>query len=605
MILQRLYELARREGLLDDVAFERQPVPYIVKLNKDGTYLGVAEYRGEKVLKAKKGKEEKRVPDAGMERSCPQPHGNIANRGFARYFVDTLPRVLPVAVEEKDREKFAASRETFWRQVEHAAGETNDPALLAVRGFGRQLGEDEALRQQVLGDLAKNKFALNDRCSFAWGPHFGETILEASAVREWYARFFQAYRETLQGRGPRGFCQVTGKVGPVPTTHAARLSGIPGGLSTGVSLISYDKQAFASYGLEGTENAAVGYEAADGYLRALQALIDQGLKQSSVSRLFTAGVLVLFWTREPARGEIMCVEEPKPGEVESLLKAAFGADRDALGADANQFYLLALSGNSARAIVRDYLELPLPEARRNLARWFQDLAIADARKDGVGQPTCLFPLSHLAVATALDFDGIAEETPAALLRAAIKGTPVPESLLVACLRRLRAEGRGGFRPSRMALIKLILIRGGTDVTEKLSEDDPQPVEYVYGRLLSLFEQIQYAALGEVNANVVDKFYGTFSAAPALLFARLHANAHNHLRKMRGEEKKRGALTYLDRRLTELMNLLPAKEPAGQLPLRRQALVALGYYHEKASDIERRAARKAAKLAAAEKKAGTV
>ena len=70
---------------------------------------------------------------------------------------------------------------------------------------------------------------------------------------------------------------------------------------------------------------------------------------------------------------------------------------------------------------------------------------------------------------------------------------------------------------------------------------------------------------------------TFSAAPALVFARLYANARNHLRKLRGE--KLGQSVALDKQLTEVTTLLPATPPLGQLSLQNQGLFALGYYHE--------------------------
>src|SRR5262245_10241371 len=115
MILQRLYELAVRpgEGLLDEVAFEEQPIPFVIKIGEDGGYLGIEERRGEIVLPArKKGGEPKRLPDKGKPLSVPRPHGNTANPGFARFFADTLPRVLPLSDDEKGRR----SRETFWKQ---------------------------------------------------------------------------------------------------------------------------------------------------------------------------------------------------------------------------------------------------------------------------------------------------------------------------------------------------------------------------------------------------------------------------------------------------------------------------------------------------------
>src|SRR5262249_17688861 len=96
--------------------------------------------------------------------------------------------------------------------------------------------------------------------------------------------------------------------------------------------------------------------------------------------------------------------------------------------------------------------------------------------------------------------------------------------------------------------------------------------------------------------VVDKFYGTFSAAPALVFARLFANAQNHLRKLRGEDG--GKFIALDRRLTEVCGLLPPNPPRGTLPLSDQGRFALGYYPPKARTFAEIAERKAAKAARA-------
>ncbi len=256
--------------------------------------------------------------------------------------------------------------------------------------------------------------------------------------------------------------------------------------------------------------------------------------------------------------------------------------------DPNDFYVLVLTGNSARAIIRDYLEAPLPRAKANLSRWFDELRIADPLRDGAGKPRCNFPLWQLTVATALDGDGVAPDTPVRLVTAALTGGPVCESLLVACLRRLRAEGAEGFRAPRMGLIKLILLRTGVPVSETLSSDELDQA-YLYGRLLAVFEQIQYAALGDVNANVVDKFYGTFSAAPALVFCRLYANSQNHLRKLRGD--KPGSFVALDKLLTEVSSLLPAAPPRKHLSLQDQGRFALGYYHQRARQFEQIAERK--------------
>jgi CRISPR-associated protein Csd1 len=171
-------------------------------------------------------------------------------------------------------------------------------------------------------------------------------------------------------------------------------------------------------------------------------------------------------------------------------------------------------------------------------------------------------------------------------------------VLVGCLRRLAVEGSGGFRAPRMALVKLILTRRNIPVTEQLNSDETHPA-YVYGRLLAVFEQIQYVALGDVNANVVDKFYATMSSAPAMVVGRLDINARNHLRKIRGE--KPGLAVNLEKQLMAVLDLLGAAPPPARVPLMDQGRFALGFYHEKAKRFEEAAERKAEKAAKAELK----
>lgn len=164
MILQRLYALAVRERLLDEIAFEMQPVPFAVKIGEAGEFLGIEDRRGETVLTPKKkGGTEKRVPDKGIPLSIPRPHGSVFHTGFARYFCDTLPRVLPVDVDEADRAKAAAAQATFWQQIGTAAAETRDPAAQALQAFGRTLaspGVVEAdLRRLAAGPEGSDRYS--------------------------------------------------------------------------------------------------------------------------------------------------------------------------------------------------------------------------------------------------------------------------------------------------------------------------------------------------------------------------------------------------------------------------------------------------------------
>jgi CRISPR-associated protein Csd1 len=584
MILKRLFELAEREQLMAELAFELQPVPYIVKLGPAGEYLGIEERRGMIAPPSKGKRPAKPKPDKGKELSIPRPHGAATNPGFARYFVDSLPRVLPIS----DEKKSVASRATFWQQIHDAAADSHDEALAAVAAFGRQLEVEPQLAERLRRDLEQHKTGPSDRCTFAWDPDAGRTILERDTIRHWYRRFFTNLSSEKQEAGPIGLCQVTGKVGPLPKSHPQKLSGIPNGLATGVSLVSYDKDAFESYGLDRAANAGVGHYAADAYLRALTALIGNRLKGNPKTSLKVANVLFLFWTREPSdTDDLMQLDQPTPEEVARLMESA-ERGRAPTATDVNQFYCLGLSGNAARAIVRDYLEAPLPDVRINLGRWFRDLRIADATIDGQGQPTSLFPLWQLASATARDSDDVSPELPPQLLEAALRGDPLPDSVLAACLRRLRAEhGPQQFRPARMGLVKLCLNRfhfqGDSAMTEELDPNRTADRAYVCGRLLAFLARCQSPKDFGTSAQILERYFGAASTSPRSVFPTLLRLNRHHIAKIRDEMT--GFAFNLEAELESL--LLPLREGTETpdfpaiLSLPEQGRFALGFYHQRA------------------------
>lgn len=609
MILQRLYQLAERERLLDDPAFVRIPIQCVVTIARDGTYLGLIDVREREEVAGKRGGPPKVRLTGGRSVLVPvrpiqwdkkqskwktTDPASSGDEKPACFLADTIARALPIErlIDADAREKFQAQRSTFWRFIKFVANQTNDPALEAVARLQEQFQSAE-FQERLASDVEQVGLKHSQLCTFAWEPDGGPLLLERPDVLAWWRAFYAADMETQQAGLVRGLCQVTGEITSIAPTSETAISGLAsvGCLPTGAKILAGNVPSAESFNQRDATGGMVSAKGMNGFTRALNALIAGELPSSpkNTSQRI-ANVMFLFWTREPADSKVNLVFEPSPKEVDELLKSLHSGHESSAMQDANDFYLLGVSGNSARVVVRDYLETKLPNLKRNLAQWFQDLRIADSSKDGAGKPTSLIPLWLLSVSTALDMDQVAPDTPSRLVHAAIHGGPVSDSILTACLRRLRAEGSAGFRTPRMALIKLTLLRRKILVTETLNPDEKNEA-YVCGRLMAVFEQIQYAALGDVNANVTDKFFGTFSAAPAMLLGRLFDGATKHLRKLRGE--KPGAFVSLDRLLTEVSSQLVAP-PKGKLSLHDQGRFALGYYHQKARRFEEFTERQAAK-----------
>lgn len=606
MILQRLYELADREHLLEDTAFVNKEIACRIDIDERGEFLGLQDMREWEDIPAKGRSAAKRklvgakllpvpvrpvVRDLSGKWKTTDPAATGKEKP-AVFLADTIARVLPVQrlIDQDKREKFDSQRATFWRFFQHVVTELNSEELTSISKFAAKLESGTDLCERIATAVESAGFSTSDLCTLAISADVGRCVAERDDIRRWWRDFYSADFATQQATGTAGICQVTGRKTAISNSVKTKIKGL---VSIGCRADAYlvtGLDAADSFNLSGAEASMVSPEGIDGFTRALNALIGNDFQNKTTSHR-VGGVMFLFWTRAKVDSQFMTLFEPDPEQVKSLLDSP-QKGRPANSLEINdEFYLLTLSGNSARVVVRDYLETSIDRIRSSLSQWFADLTIADLSKDAQGYPTNVFPLWMLAISTAMDSEGVASDTPSRLMAAAVQGFAVSDSILSACLRRLRAEGAKGFRAARMALIKLILIRKGIPVSETLNSDDDHAA-YLYGRLLAVFEQIQYDALGDVNANVVDKFYGTFSAAPALVFSRLFANAQNHLRKIKSENP--GAYINNDKLLSEIAAKLPSSPPVGQLSLQNQGRFALGYYHQRARRFQQIAERKIAK-----------
>lgn len=379
-------------------------------------------------------------------------------------------------------------------------------------------------------------------------------------------------------------CLLTGKTVRPLATHPkiTGLSGV-GGLAMGDVMVGFDKASFGSYGLEQSASAAMGAEAVQCYVDGLNDLIRHHSRK-------LANALVAHWYKDsiaPADdlfALLMSMETEEQTEaaalaaVRRLLDAIRRGDRADLGD--NRYYALTLSGAAGRVMVRDWMEGRFEDLAGHIAAWFTDLAIV-ARD---GQALAHDP-KFMAVCGALvrDLKDLPAPTAANLWRVAVQGLPIPRSLLALALARLRAERVDKDQPptnhARMGLIRAYYVRltpgGDATMTAYLNPDHPAPA-YHCGRLLAVFANLQRAALGDVGAGVVQRYYAAASQTPGLILGRLVANSRNHLGKLDAK-----LAWWFENQLAEVMGRLGDGAPR-ILDLEGQGLFALGYYQQLAA-----------------------
>ena len=202
-----------------------------------------------------------------------------------------------------------------------------------------------------------------------------------------------------------------------------------------------------------------------------------------------------------------------------------------------------------------------------------------------------------------------------VMRAILTGRPYPRTLLVHTILRIRADkdevdrtGRKLEKISdlRVAMLKACLAR--MHRWKLIAEDVPMSLDlttinsaYRLGRLFSVLERLQRAALGQRNATVRDRFYASASATPALVFPSLIRNARNHSKTVRSRTGA-GLAEWFEDHIAEILSGLDGSFPR-TLPLEEQGRFALGYYHQR--DIFRRKKNVPAEIDAAEAEADTI
>jgi CRISPR-associated protein Csd1 len=236
-------------------------------------------------------------------------------------------------------------------------------------------------------------------------------------------------------------------------------------------------------------------------------------------------------------------------------------------------------------MVREVMQGSFEELATNTAEWFKHLTIVALDGHGLARDP-----KFLAVAGSLvrELKDLSSPCLQQLWRAGLKGGPIPSGTLALALNRVRLDAIKGDRDgdqreralrnyqaqTRMALIKVYLIRnkGDQHMQPYLSPDHPHPA-YHCGRALALFARLQRAALGDVGAGVVQRYYTAAAQTPGLILGRLASNAKNHLNKLDS-----GLAAWYEGQLAEIMGCVKDGIPR-TLRLEEQSLFALGYYQQ--------------------------
>ncbi len=548
MLLQRLKEYADVRLELPPTLYSKTAIRYIIELDGTGRLLNP-----QPTDTADPGSPGTRY---GQCRMAPRVQRSSAVRPLL--LADNAEYTLGLAREGSTSPRAEKRHRAYLELVDRCAEVTQEPAVEAVRRF---LHAAEARAQLRLPD----DFDPGATMTFRVGDVFP---IDLPAVQAFWAA---EHDPAADPNAPVMQCLVCGQKRPVLSRLQAKIKGIPGGQTSGVAIISANAEAFESYGLKASLIAPTCASCGERFTKAANELL-----AGESSRITLNNAAFIFWTREAVGFSLRdFLDNPQPEQVRSLLASVRSGQRMPEVDDA-AFYATVLSASGGRAVVRDWIDMTVGEAKRHLAIWFQRQKIVGASGEEP-QPLGLYAL---AGATVRDLQDLAPPIARALLHAALTGTPLPFDLLYQAVRRNRAEQV--VTRQRAALIKLVWLshqpNAKEDTMVQLDPENPNAA-YRCGRLFAVLEEVQRLAVPSAKATIVDRFFGTASSAPASVFGRLLRGAQPHLAKL--ERDRPNAYHALQRRLEDIQAGLSGFPRT--LTLEEQGLFALGYYHQRAYD----------------------
>jgi CRISPR-associated protein Csd1 len=373
------------------------------------------------------------------------------------------------------------------------------------------------------------------------------------------------------------------------------IKGVYGGQSSGGSIVSFNADAYTSYGKSQGENAPVSEMAAFAYTTALNYL----LRRENNQCVSIGDASTVFWAvasdeqTAPQTESLFAFMLNMPaddGQQTAQIKPVL--DKIAKGRPLNEFapnldpetrfFVLGLAPNAARLSIRYWLDTTFGQLAGHISEHFQDLSLNPLPWR---EPPSVWRLL-IQTATQGKSENIPPQLAGELMRAIITGQSYPHMLLAQLIQRIRSDGE--VSGIRVGMIKAVIQR---DFRKGLIQEEvPVSLDlgsthtaYRLGRLFAVIERIQEAALGrELNSTVTDKYYGTAATVPFSVFPRLLSGSQNHLTKLRKD--KPGYAVNLKKDLAEIIAGIENSFPR-HLSVEEQGRFAIGYYHQKQSYFE--------------------
>lgn len=469
-----------------------------------------------------------------------------------------------LGMDNKGKPKRSLECFKSFKELQHKVGDhIEDDGLKAFLKFIDTWNPEKAPELEKWEEMSGTNLVFQldgDRCY----------IHDRTLVKEAWSQFNATKDKDLMAT-----CLVSGKRAPIALLHPP-IKGVRGAQTSGAGIVSFNLDAFESYGKNQNYNAPTSEIVAFTYTTVLNHLLQFDSRQ----KVQIGDATTVFWTERdsPLEGFMGVILNPTDEAGDSLkLRLFLEAVRDGkmyadIGDPNIKFYILGLSPNAARLSVRFWYVSTVGDIAEKIGQHFRDLAIVRQFDNNPEFPGIWHLLRQTAIQSKTE--NIAPLLAGAVMRSVFTGSAYPQTLLSSVMGRIRADQDINYL--RAAIIKACMVRkfriNHIDKEVKMVLDKgSKNIAYRLGRLFAVLEKAQKDAVPGANTTIKDRYYGSASATPRVVFPQLLRLAQHHIQK---SDYGRWSDMLIEEIMCDLSDF-----PA-HLSLDDQGMFAIGYYHQR-------------------------
>ena len=575
MILQALvayYNKLAARGEISKPGWAKAKISWAIELGDDGSVLGILP------LKVESPDGKKQIP---REILLPAPVKKTSGER-SNFLWENAEYLLGVQTKEDGgttAKRFVTAKELH----DSLLADVHTPVAEAIKAYFAAC--DPAAIASMLPDGCMDELRKGANLTFLYQNRFPGEFPELCAA--WDAHYGgEKIGETFVD-------VVTGEVVVPEATHPS-IKNVQDAQPSGAALVSFNAEAFESFGRKQNLNAPMGKETAFAYTSALNSLTGDKDHRQHIGDMT---VVYFAEDAEPVYQDVMDLcfagsdDRVTDAELHSILQnIAAGKQTDFAGktlSPDDRFYLLGISPNASRLSVRCFRQSSFGDVISRIKQHYDDIAIVtDNRSKWVDIP--LWALLRETVNPNANDKTPAPQMAGDTLRAVLTGGRYPETLYRRTLLRIRAEH--DITRGKAAIVKGYLLRNTKhrkdyayikEASTMALNETSNYTPYVLGRLFSTLEAVQSAANPGINTTIKDKYFNSACATPAAVFPILLKLANSHLKKLGG-----GLAVNYSKQIGALVARLETAFPK-TLSLEEQGAFILGYYHQTQKRFEKK------------------